>query len=436
MLSAKDNEMLTKIGPGTPMGDLFRQYWLPVLLADELPEADGAPLRVRLLGEDLVAIRDTNGEVGLLAEACPHRGASTYYGRNELGGLRCVYHGWKFDIRGRCLDMPSEPEESNFKDKIRQTAYPCVDRNGVIWTYMGPRNDPPEFPEYEFSLVPAENSVSATITEACNWLQVLEGDLDSVHLDFLHHQLTADEQASGMLPTESSKDRNPRIDVLQTEWGLTKGARRTVDDDHYYWRIYQYMYPAMVLLPASGETITFRITVPIDDGHTTFWNGEYSPSRPLNEKERDKHQKSRAIGGFATPTADPRTRRRPTANRDNDYMLDREAQRTRQYSGIPPVKLQDVAMTESMGPVTNRTKEHLGTTDSAIIQMRRVMLRAATALRESGTIPPGVVDPSIFRVRSGTAVLPKIGSWIDEVRSALTVDSPEPVLSVQRPPNA
>jgi phthalate 4,5-dioxygenase oxygenase subunit len=170
VLSTTENEILVRVGPGTPMGVLFRQYWLPVLLSQELPDADGPPLRVRLLGEDLVAFRDTDGVVGLHDEVCPHRGASVYYGRNERGGLRCVYHGWKFDVTGRCLDMPSEPEESNFKDKVRQTAYPCVDRNGVIWTYMGARSEPPPFPGYEFATVPAENSVFATINEACNWL--------------------------------------------------------------------------------------------------------------------------------------------------------------------------------------------------------------------------------------------------------------------------
>ena len=436
MLSTTENELLIRVGPGTSMGALFRQYWLPVLRAEELPEADGDPVRVRLLGEDLVAFRNTDGVVGLLAENCPHRGVSLYYGRNELGGLRCVYHGWKNDVTGRCLDMPSEPAASNFKDKVRQTAYPCVDRMGVIWTYMGPRAEPPPFPKYEFATVPAENNVSATITEACNWLQILEGDLDSVHLDFLHSQLTDEQVASGMLPIESTRDRNPRIEVALTDYGLTKGASRNVDDDSEYWRVYQYMLPAMVLLPASGDTITYRITVPIDDGHTTFWNGEYCPSRPLTEDERSRHQRSRAIAGFMTPTSDPRTRWRPVANRDNDYLMDRQAQRTRRFSGIPPVKLQDVAMTESMGTVMNRTKEHLGTTDAAIIQMRRSMLRAAAALRDFGTTPAGVDDPSIFRVRSATAVLPKRANWLEEIHSSLQVDSPERVLSVPRPRNA
>jgi phthalate 4,5-dioxygenase oxygenase subunit len=247
--------------------------------------------------------------------------------------------------------------------------------------------------------------------------------------------LDDEEVASGMHPTESKKDRTPRIEVAKTDWGLTKGARRTVDEDSYYWRVYQYMLPAVVLLPSTGETIMFRITVPIDDGHTTFWNGEYSPTRPLTEAERNRHNRTRAIGGFETPTADPRSRWRPVANRDNDYLLDREAQASKQYSGIPPVKLQDVAMTESMGPVKNRIKEHLGTTDTAIIQMRRSLLEAATALRDSGTTPPGVDDPSIFRVRSATAMLPKSANWLREIQSQLMADSRQPVLSVPRPPN-
>src|SRR6266581_3916044 len=153
MLTAEENELLTRVGPGTPMGDLMRQYWLPVLLSEELPERDGRPQRVRLLCENLIAFRDSGGEIGLLANNCPHRGASLFFGRNEEAGLRCVYHGWKFDVSGRCVDMPNEPPESNFKDKVRAVAYPCRERNGIVWTYMGARSEPPALPEYEFATV-------------------------------------------------------------------------------------------------------------------------------------------------------------------------------------------------------------------------------------------------------------------------------------------
>ena len=434
MLSATDNETLTKIGPGTLMGDLFRQYWLPVLFSNEFADPDGPPVRVRLLGEDLVAFRSTRGEVGLLAEQCPHRGASLYYGRNEEDGLRCVYHGWKFDVAGQCVDMPSEPAQSNFRDKVRQAAYPCVERNGVVWTYMGPRVEAPAFPEYEFAMVPASHSVSAPITLACNWLQILEGDLDSVHSDFLHSMLTEDEITAGKSLIDPTRYVPPSVEVAQADYGLAKGARRAHGDDSYYWRIYQYMLPAVVLLPANQDTIMYRMTVPIDDDHTTFWNGQYAPARPLSDDERKRHIRTRSQGGYQTPTADPRSRWRPVANRDNDYLLDREAQATKRYSGIPPIKLQDVAMTESMGPVMNRTKEHLGTTDAAIIQMRRVILRSAHALREFGTVPAGVDDPSVFRVRSATAILPRATNWLEETQRALRATNDEPVLSAPRPP--
>jgi len=433
MLSASDNETLTRVGPGTLMGDLFRQYWLPALSSSELAYADGPPVRVRLLGENLVAFRNTHGEVGLLGEQCPHRGVSLYYGRNEQDGLRCVYHGWKYDVTGQCVDMPSEPSASNFRDKVRQTAYPCVERNGLLWTYMGPSAEAPAPPEYEFAVVPEAHNVSAPITLACNWLQILEGDLDSVHSDFLHSALTDAEIAGGRSPVDPEGYVPPSVEVAQADYGLAKGARRDHGDDEYYWRIYQYMLPAVVLLPANQDSIMYRMTIPIDDDHTTFWNGQYCPSRPLSDEERQRHLASRAPGGYQAPTADPRSRWRPVANRDNDYLLDREAQVTKRYSGIPPIKLQDVAMTESMGPVMNRTREHLGTTDSAIIQMRRVMLCAANALREFGTVPAGVDDPSVFRVRSATAILPRDVSWLAETQRALQAIPDEPVLSAPRP---
>src|SRR5436309_1069134 len=156
MLSATDNEILSRVGPGTPMGDLVRQYWLPVMQSSELGETDGRPMRVRLAGEDLILFRDSDGKIGLLANNCAHRGASLFFGRNEEAGLRCVYHGWKFDVSGRCVDMPNEPPESNFKDKVRQQSYPCEERGGVIWTYMGPRETPPPLPALEWNMVPAE----------------------------------------------------------------------------------------------------------------------------------------------------------------------------------------------------------------------------------------------------------------------------------------
>ena len=193
MLSTEDNELLCRSGRGTLMGDLLRQYWLPALPSRELPEADGEPKKVRLLGEDLVAFRDTQGAVGLMAANCPHRGASLFFGRNEECGLRCVYHGWKFDVTGRCVDMPSEPAESTFKDKVRARAYPCHEVNGVIWAYMGPRQTPPPFPPFEITTLPADHVYPPLMMlEECNWVQALEGDIDSAHIDWVHGKVRPD----------------------------------------------------------------------------------------------------------------------------------------------------------------------------------------------------------------------------------------------------
>src|ERR1051325_7416551 len=192
MLSNADNEYLCRIGPGTPMGNLMRQYWVPAIRSDELPEPDGAPLRVKLLGEELLGFRTSDGSVGLIANNCPHRGASLFFGRNEEEGIRCVYHGWKFDVAGNCVDMPNEPAESDFKTKVKAVAYPCVERNGIVWTYMGPRQTPPPLPDWLPNLEP-DCQVWMRLQES-NWLQALEGDIDTVHAFFLHggHQQTKD----------------------------------------------------------------------------------------------------------------------------------------------------------------------------------------------------------------------------------------------------
>lgn len=434
MLTKEDNDLVTHVGPGTPMGLLFREYWLPILLSSELPEQDGQPIRVRILGEDLVAFRATSGQVGLLVDKCSHRGAPLYYGRNEEDGLRCVYHGWKYDVEGLCVDMPTEPPESNFKDRIRHRAYPCQERSGVIWTYMGPRIEPPPFPHFEWATLPASHTDHAKITEECNWMQIIEGDIDTVHADFLHARVDwskFDSWTEGI----RSLTKFPHIELAATECGFAKGARREHDADRYHWRIYQWMMPAFSLLPAGGSSITYRATVPIDDTHTMFWNGMYCPSRPLTDEERSGHQTSRAIGGHAPATGDPLTKFRSAANRDNDYFLDYEAQRTRLFSGIPPVKPQDLAMTEGMGPILDRTIEHLGTTDAAIIQMRTRVLNAVKALRDHGTTPPCVDDPEAYAVRSASAILPKDQNWFDANRELLRV-SDQPILSLSGGPRA
>jgi len=266
MLSREDNELLCRVGRGTPMGELMRQYWMPAALSSELPERDGAPLRVRLLGEDLIAFRTTSGTVGLVRNSCPHRGASLFYGRNEAEGLRCVYHGWKFDVSGRCVDMPNEPEESNFKQKVRAVAYPCVERAGLIWAYLGPRETPPPLPELEPTLL-ADASIQIYQRE-CNWMQALEGDIDTCHTVFLHlGSVSADEAPAGSWAHYSLADRAPRYEVSDMDFGVMYGAYRPAEADTNYWRIANFLFPFYAMVPTGvlGLEIRVRAWVPMDE---------------------------------------------------------------------------------------------------------------------------------------------------------------------------
>src|SRR5215470_4119207 len=220
MLSEADNEYLTRIGPGTPMGDFMRQYWIPAVRSDELPGPDGDPLRVMLLGEQLIAFRDTNGQVGLLQNNCPHRGASLFFGRNEECGLRCVYHGWKFSTDGTCVDMPNEPAESDFRTKVRAVAYPTTERGGIVWTYMGQRSQLPELPDLEANTLDEGAWTVSAAQRDCNWLQALEGDIDTSHFGFLHFGSTdAESVQAGTFQYYTLKDRSPRYAVLDTDYG-------------------------------------------------------------------------------------------------------------------------------------------------------------------------------------------------------------------------
>src|SRR5436309_7438726 len=242
MLKREENELVTRVGPETPMGNVMRRYWMPALLTSELPNPDSDPVRVRLLGEKLIAFRDTNGAVGLVAENCPHRGASLFFGRNEECGIRCVYHGWKFDASGTCIDMPNEPAESDFKTKIQAKAYPTRERGGIVWAYMGPRTDPPPLPELEPNMLPdAEQHVGA-IQRTCNWLQALEGDIDTSHLGFLHLGARDPETMEpGTFGYYTVKDRCPRYSVIDTDGGTMYGAYRPAAGDVNYWRIAQFL---------------------------------------------------------------------------------------------------------------------------------------------------------------------------------------------------
>jgi nitrite reductase/ring-hydroxylating ferredoxin subunit len=408
------------------MGTFIRQYWIPSGVPSALlPTPDCPPIRVRLLGEDLIAFRTTSGQVGIVTNACPHRGASMFFGRNEEEGLRCVYHGWKFDVTGACVDMPSEPPESNFRSKVRTRAYPCREVHNMVWTYMGPRETPPALPALEFNTAPDEQ---VTYPEFhfydCNWMQALEGDIDSSHVDYLHARITPDRVAYEIAGGEGSwhRDRTPDLWAVPMEYGAVYAAQRQWDDqENQYYRIAQFLFPFYTMIPGAGS---LSVWLPLDDDHTlmiwlrTDLRGVVAPER------RVLQDPYRRIGGYLPATSDPLTRWRPPAHAGNDYMRDFEIEKTRMFTGIPrDPKTQDLAMTESMGSINDRTKEHLGRSDAMIIAVRRQLLAAAKAMRDEGTVHATVDSPSLYRVRSGSVILPKGVDWFEATAEQRRSDS-------------
>jgi phenylpropionate dioxygenase-like ring-hydroxylating dioxygenase large terminal subunit len=409
------------------MGDLLRQYWMPCLPSSELPAPDGPPKKVRLLGEDLVAFRDTRGEVGLLAANCPHRGASLFFGRNEECGLRCPYHGWKFDVAGRCVDMPNEPEDRTFPDKVRARAYPCRDVNGVVWTYLGPRETPPPLPAFEINTLPADHVYPPLMMlEECNWVQALEGDIDSSHIDFVHAKRSPESKQRGTW----NRDRRPRLEILPTEYGACYSARRLAHTDGLYWhRITQFILPFYSMIAASDpHIVSARAWVPLDDHHNLQFVMRARLDRPVTgEEQRQARDPFAAWGGYVEPDGHPYRRFYTRANLHNDYLVDRALEKELTI-GIPFLtNLQDRAMTETMGPIYDRTQEHLGTTDAMVIHVRRRLLDAARTLRDQGTVPPNVDDPRLCRVRPASALLPEGVSWITTTEKARQSDAGVPI---------
>jgi nitrite reductase/ring-hydroxylating ferredoxin subunit len=388
MLTAEDNELLTRTGPGTPMGNLFRRFWLPALLPSELPEPDAPPVRLRLLSEDLIAFRDTRGRVGFVTQACPHRGASLFFGRNEESGLRCVYHGWKFDVSGACVDMPSEPAESNFRSKVRVAAYPSAEQGGIVWVYMGPAEKRPPLPQYGFCLRPPtpEDKIFKWMQES-NYAQGLEGNIDTAHISFLHRGF------GNRSSRRYNPDVGPTLQLRETEFGFAYGGRRDTADGRYYWRITPFVLPTFTSIPSQWWNGSGIFVLPMDDEHSWWWS--IQPGRNPDAPVQPAMERPRGLVPYVELV--PGTWRQ-TRNRDNDYLIDREMQRSFNYTGLPGNRVQDAAVTESMGAIYDRSREHLGTSDRAIIFMRRYLIRLARQL-EQGIEPEVLGDGARFRVR-------------------------------------
>lgn len=420
MLKKEVNELLTQTGPDTTMGDLFRHYWLPALLAEELPDDDCPPVRVKLLSERLVAFRDSEGRYGLIDEFCAHRSASLWFGRNEEGGLRCAYHGFKYDVTGQCVEAPAEPDDSTFCQRIKLTAYPLVKVGDILWAYMGDPAKRPELPEFEFAHVAPSQTYTSKRLQECNWLQALEGGIDSSHVSFLHSAgLRADPLFKDSKANKYNlSDLKPIFEVVETAGGLLVGARRNADEGHYYWRITPWVMPNFTMVPPRGDhPVHGHFWVPIDDENCWVFTFDYHPVRPLSAAELQAMKDGHGVHNQYVPGT-----YRPLQNKDNDYLMDREAQRRGDtYSGVRGIAMQDASLQESMGPIVDRSKERLVAADAGIVKARQMLRKAAVALRDKGTTPPGV-DPAHQRVRSAAIVLPKQDSFIESCRDAVSVN--------------
>jgi len=408
MLSREENELITRVGQGSPMGNTMRRYWIPALLAREIAEPEGPPVRVRLLGEDLVAFRDSEGRIGLLDEYCPHRRASLFFGRNEECGLRCVYHGWKFDIAGSCVDQMNEPAENQFLHKVHITAYPTVELGGIVWAYLGPPERMPAVPKFAWTQAPQTHRHVTKVVQECNWLQALEGGLDTSHAPIMHRLLTDNAARGGIKPSNPYvRAGAPSIVVDITDYGYQYVGIRDLGETERHVRTYHFILPFHQIRAFSNDpghsADAGHIWVPIDDENAMVYNWQYSRAAPLTDEDREE----RNLGNG--PLHVDQTTFRSQANRQNDYLIDRAVQRTESFTGIDGINVQDRAIQESMGRIVDRSKEHLGPADKAIIQMRRLLRQAVKTVEEGGT--PAGVGPSYYRLCGALDVLPRDADW-------------------------
>lgn len=423
------NELLTITDKGTPMGELFRQYWIPALLTEELPENDCPPVRVELLGEKLIAFRDTKGRYGLIEEFCSHRRVSLWFGRNEDCGLRCAYHGWKFDVEGNCVDLPSDNDKEDFKKSVKLTSYPLVKVGDVLWAYMGdPAHRPPE-PAWEFCTVAPEQTVTTKRLQECNWLQSLEGGIDSNHVSFLHSmELERDPLFRGSKGNKyNMADLSPHFELTRSGGGFYIGARRKVEGGKHYWRVTQYVMPCFTMIPPRGDHPQHgHFWIPVNNHQCMTWSYDYHPKRPLTFDERKACLDGK---GVHVPIHHDGTFR-SIQNKDNNYLIDRAAQkRGETFSGVMGFGMQDASLQESMGPIVDRSRENLVASDKGIALVRNLLRKSALDLKDKGTMPPGR-EREHMMVRSISVLLDADQSYVDACKNEMVADATRERVSV------
>lgn len=413
MLTHDENMLLCRVEGDAPMGTLMRRHWLPVALIEEVPDPDGTPVEARILGEDLVVWRDSDGRVGVMDRACPHRRASLALGRNEDGGLRCLYHGWKLDVRGRVLEMSSEPASSGLADKVDHVAYPVEEWGGFVWAWMGPKGEAPPFRPPPFA-PGADTCVSiAKVVVPCNWAQILEGAIDSAHSSSLHSSDMVPARVDSAKATAStwlrpSTDKSPRLQVQRTPYGFRYAAiRRPIANaaTHDYIRQTVFVAPSTVLIPPNDRYNVANVNVPVDDTHTAFYFIAWGDDAGTPSTETWRAFLRQTVG------IDLDDRYRPLRTTENRFLQDRQAMKAGNFTGITGFPNQDVAMWVSMGPIADRGRERLGASDLAVVEFRKQMLDAVRTVAAGGAAI-GTGDAAIpAQTCAFQAILPKTDDW-------------------------
>ena len=412
-MTPEENDLLCRVTGDAPMGQLMRRHWNPICLVEEVAEPDGTPVRARIFGEDLVVFRDTVGQIGVIGEHCPHRGASLVLGRNEEGGLRCLYHGWKFDTQGKILEMVSEPAGNRMAAGIKHLAYPTKEWGGVVWAYMGSSDAVPEFRPPAWAPTPETKVAIAKAVLPCNWAQILEGAIDSAHSSSLHSSDMVPAEVSSAQATENmwlrpSNDKAPRLQIERAPYGFRYAAIRKPiynEQAYDYVRSTVFVAPATVLIPPNNLYNVANINVPADDATTVFYFIAWG--HPLQVPDTAAWRKflGQTVGEDLDSTY------RPLRNRENHFWQNREAMKAGNFTGITGFPNQDIAMWTTMGAITNRTADHLGASDMAVVEFRKQMLKAVRSYRDEGVAigtGAGAIPEDICAFQ---AMVPKGSDW-------------------------